>query len=113
MTIGRQLALLCAASGALAGCASQPQSSAPPFKPVTTTLVLMESVIAHAAEVYWESVQVTVDESGVHERQPETDDDWEFVWASALALAEAGNLRMMEPRAGDDGAWVSRLYADS
>ena len=43
----------------LAACAGQ--VPAPPYKPVTTVLELMESVIAHAAEVYWESVQVTVD----------------------------------------------------
>ena len=66
----------------------------------------MESVIAHAAEVYWESVQVTVDETGVHERYPQTDEEWESVWAAALAIAESGNLLMMTPRAVDDGAWM-------
>jgi len=87
------------------GCAQQPPVQ-PPFKPVTTVLELMESVIAHAAEVYWEAVQVTVDADGVHERKPGTDEEWEFVWASALAIAESGNLLMMEPRAVDDGAWM-------
>jgi hypothetical protein len=87
------------------GCAHQPPP-APPFKPVTTVLELMESVIAHSAEVYWESVQVTIDAEGEHERKPQTDEEWEFVWASALALAESGNLLMMEPRAVDDGAWM-------
>jgi hypothetical protein len=88
------------------GCAHPPPVRPPPFKPVTTVLELMESVIAHAAEVYWEAVQVTVDADGVHERKPETDEEWEFVWASALAIAESGNLLMMEPRAVDDGAWM-------
>ena len=78
----------------------------PPFKPATTTAELMESVIAHAAEVYWGSVQVTVDDRGVTESKPETDEDWEFVWAAALAIAESGNLLMMAPRAVDDGAWM-------
>ena len=66
----------------------------------------MESVIAHAAEVYWESVQVTVDADGEHELDPETDEEWESVWAAALAIAESGNLLMMTPRAVDDGAWM-------
>jgi hypothetical protein len=87
------------------GCAQQLPVQ-PPFKPVTTVLELMESVIAHAAEIYWEAVQVTVDADGVHERKPETDEEWELVWASALAIAESGNLLMMEPRAVDDGAWM-------
>lgn len=99
---------------AVLGCAPQPPVQ-PPFKPVTTVLELMESVIAHAAEVYWESVQVTVDADGVHEKKPETDEEWEFVWASALAIAESGNLLMMEPRAVDDGAWMqfSRSLVDA
>ena len=89
-----------------AGCAHQRESTAPPFKPVTTVLELMESVMAHAAEVYWESVQITVDETGEHERYPQTDEEWEFVWAAALTIAESGNLLMMPPRALDDGAWM-------
>ena len=96
------------------GCAHQ-RPAPPPFKPVTTVIELMESVIAHAAEVYWDSVQVTVDANGVTERKPETDEEWEFVWASALALAESGNLLMMAPRAVDDGAWMqfSRSLVDA
>ena len=66
----------------------------------------MESVIAHAAEVYWGAVQVTVDEFGEHERYPQTDEDWEAVWAAGVALAESGNLLMIAPRAVDDGAWM-------
>jgi hypothetical protein len=88
------------------GCASRSEAPAPPYKPVTTVLELMESVIAHAAEVYWESVSVTVDETGVHERAPQTDEEWEAVWAAGLSLAESGNLLMMAPRAVDDGAWM-------
>ncbi len=70
MTSRTLLASTAAAVG-LAACAGQPQVTAPPYKPVTTVLELMESVIAHAAEVYWESVQVTVDETGEHEQYPE------------------------------------------
>ena len=88
------------------GCAHQRESTAPPFKPVTTVVELMESIIAHAAEVYWESVQITVDETGEHELSPQTDDEWESVWAAALTIAESGNLLMMPPRALDDGAWM-------
>ena len=101
---GRIVLLGCAL--AAFGCAHQPPSAEPPFKPVTTVLELMESVIAHAAETYWQAVQVTVDDTGVHERQPQTDEEWESVWAAGIALAESGNLLMMEPRAVDTGAWM-------
>jgi hypothetical protein len=75
----------------------------------------MESVIAHAAEAYWESVAVTVDETGVHERYPATDEEWESVWAAGVAIAESGNLLMMTPRAVDQGAWMqfSRSLVDA
>jgi hypothetical protein len=73
---------------------------------VTTVLELMESVIAHAAEIYWGSVQVTVDETGEHERFPQTDEEWEAVWSAGLSIAESGNLLMMAPRAVDEGAWM-------
>jgi hypothetical protein len=96
-TIGCSLAAL--------GCAQQPPAT-PPYKPVTTVQELMQSVIVHAAETYWDSVQVTVDETGVHERYPESDEEWEQVWAAALTIAESGNLLMMTPRAVDGGAWM-------
>jgi hypothetical protein len=100
---------------AVLGCAHEPQATPPPYKPVTTVLELMESVIAHAAEVYWESVQVTVDETGEHEQYPETDEEWESVWAAGVSIAESGNLLMMTPRAVDEGAWMqfSRSLIDA
>ena len=88
------------------GCAHEAPEPAPPFKPVTTVRELMESVIAHSAEVYWGSVQVTVDATGEHEKKPQTDEEWEQVWAAALTLAESGNLLMLPPRAVDNGAWM-------
>lgn len=85
-----------------------------PFKPVATTLELMESVIGHGAEVYWEAVSIVVDENGITENFPRTDEEWEEVWAAAMGVAESGNLLMMEPRAVDDGEWLqwSRALVD-
>jgi cytochrome c553 len=108
--VRRELSVLlrCATFGcclAALGCARQPPVT-PPFKPVTTVLELMQSVILHSAETYWDSVQVTVDETGVHERYPQSDEEWESVWAAALTIGESGNLLMMTPRAVDDGAWM-------
>jgi len=90
------------------------ESPLPPFKPVATTLELMESVLAHGAEVYWESVSIVVDENGITENYPRTDEEWEEVWAAAMSVAEAGNLLMMAPRAVDDLEWMqwSRALID-
>lgn len=113
------LALALAMLG-LGGCADEPQATAqapegappaapatpaPPYKPVATNLELMESLIAHAADEYWGSVRVVVDENGETEYFPETDEEWEEVWAAGLSLAESGNLLMMPPRAVDD-EWI-------
>lgn len=89
---------------ACAGC-TVPQST-PPYRPVATVDELMEGVVAHAAEVYWESVSTVIDESGINEIFPESDEEWEEVWAAALSLAEAGNLLLMPPRAVPDADWT-------
>lgn len=102
----RPHSVLVIALGAVVLTACAHEAPGPPFKPVTTTRELMESVIAHAAEIYWGAVEVTVAADGIHERKPQTDEEWELVWAAALALAESGNLLMMAPRAVDDGAWM-------
>ena len=104
----------------LAGCADEPQATAQqpaappaeqpatpatPYKPVATNLELMESIIAHAADEYWQSVRFVVDLNGETAYVPETDEDWEEVWAAGVSLAESGNLLMMPPRAVDE-EWI-------
>jgi hypothetical protein len=120
MKVVRQLAAA-AAAALLLGCSEDPATDGPaaaaapaaapaaaaaPYLPIASVLDLMEGTIAHAAEDYWGAVTVIVDETGVHEHYPESDDEWEEVWASAITLAESGNLLMMTPRAVDNGAWM-------
>src|SRR5690606_25872812 len=85
--------------------AAQSATPAPPYKPVATTLELMESLIAHAADEYWQSVRFVVDLEGETAYTPQTDEEWEEVWAAGVSLAESGNLLMMPPRALDD-EWI-------
>jgi hypothetical protein len=87
------------------GCASQ-AASPPPYKAAATVEQLMEGTVAHAAEDYWDAVQTVVDETGIHDRYPKTDEEWEHVWASAITIAESGNLLMMPSRAKDEGEWM-------
>lgn len=96
---------------AAAACTDEPaRTSESASGPVATTLELMESLIAHAADEYWGSVRIVIDENGVTEHFPETDEEWEEVWAAGLSLAESGNLLMMPPR-GIDAEW-NRISAD-
>jgi hypothetical protein len=98
-----------ALTAALAGCATE-MTAMPPFKPVADVDQLMDGVLTPAAEVFWGAVSIIVDENGVHENTPQSDVEWEAVWAAAITLAESGNLLMMAPRAADDGEWM-RLSA--
>lgn len=84
----------------------QPAADPLPFKPTYSVLQLMEGPIAHAAEVYWGSVSTIVDEKGITENFPRTDEEWEAVWAAGITLSESGNLLMMSPRAKDEGDWI-------
>jgi hypothetical protein len=84
----------------------QPPPDPPPFKPTHSVLQLMEGPIAHAAEVYWESVSTIVDANGITEKFPKTDEEWEAVWSAGITISEAGNLLMMSPRAKDQGDWI-------
>jgi hypothetical protein len=97
--------LLAAASVAtMAACATQAEG--PPFKPVANVDQLMDGVITPAAETYWGSVSTIVDENGITENFPETDEEWETVWGAAMTIAESGNLLMMATRAQDNDDWM-------
>lgn len=105
MRLTKQCAALALTAAGTAGCTTQESREDTPYRPVANMLELMESVVAHSAEEYWGAVSVVVDEDGVTEEFPETDEEWEEVWAAAMSLAESGNLLMMPPRAIDGGDW--------
>lgn len=87
-----------AGSLVLSACAGQPQ-----METIATTEELMEGMVQPLAQIVWDSVQTTVDLEGVHEMQPETEDAWELVRSTAIALAESGNLIMVEGRTLSEG----------
>ena len=74
-----------------------------PTQTIATTQELMEGMVQPVAEVVWESVQTIVDREGVHEMQPQTEEEWDFVRFSALALAESANLIKVADRPLTEG----------
>jgi len=89
------------------GCAGQAGSPRQPeFQPVANVEEIMDGIVIPAAEVVWESVGTTISADGVEEHAPRDDEEWHEVRASALAIAEAGNLLMFESRAKDQGDWI-------
>ena len=85
------------------GCQSQAPSapaasSQPEYLPTATVKDLMLSVIDPAADVVWLSVTTVVDDKGLVETQPITDEDWTKVRHGAVTLMEAANLLMIPGR---------------
>ena len=79
--------------------------------PVGTVKQIMRGIVGPAAIVVFASVGSRVTAAGTEEWAPRSDADWEAVENSAVALAEAGNLLMMEGRAVDKGEWVKMSQA--
>ena len=96
--------MLFLAAYALSACSSSPPP--PPYKPVADLKQLMASVVEPAAEVYWDAVGTVIDQTGTHEIEPKTIEEWEAVRNAAYVVAESGNLMMMPTRAKDDGDWM-------
>ena len=83
----------------------------PPFQTTVNMKDLMLNVIDPAADALWESVGTVIDETGTHEKFPETQDDWDGVRAGAIQLAEAGNLLLIPARSGNAPEWIAQARA--
>jgi hypothetical protein len=73
---------------------------------------VMDAIIIPASQRVFDAVVYV---NGELQQAPKNDDDWFAVQMQALAVAEAGNLLMMPPRAKDTGDWItfSRAMTDS
>lgn len=103
-----------AVAGLLSACdSSQPTSGAArDFDLVAPDVVtLMSTILEPAAETYWDAVGAIWDSTGLHEFEPESEEDWERVLHSAYVIAESGNLMKMEGRTLDGDAWMGFAQA--
>jgi hypothetical protein len=94
--------MLVASLVTLAACAKAPPPPPPvpaaPFKSVATVKQVMQAITIPEADIVW----------GVPNEVPKDDAGWLKVENSALALAESGNLLMMEGRAVDHEDWMKQ-----
>jgi hypothetical protein len=88
--------------------ASRP--TAPRLVPVASVRQIMKSIVTPGATAIFESVSTTVTIEGTTEKAPKTGAEWAAVANGAAALAEAGNMLLLEGRALD-GDWVKMSYA--
>jgi hypothetical protein len=100
--------ILVLVAGAVLSAACNRAPEAPPFHPIADTKLLMQAVVDPNADVIWDAVKTIDTPAGSEELRPRTDEQWTTVRNSAVAVAEAGNLLMLVPRAKDSGEWMKR-----
>jgi hypothetical protein len=77
---------------------SKPAPPAPDLLKTATIKDIMDSMVDPSGDFMFESVQEIADETGVHEKAPHTDEEWEEVRRRVFVLLEAPNLLTMEGR---------------
>jgi hypothetical protein len=90
--------LLCVSVACSSSKPAPTADSEPAFRLTTTIKDIMDSVVDPNADVLWESVSTTVNREGTFEKKPTTNEDWQMVRRSAVALVEATNLLVMDGR---------------
>jgi cytochrome c556 len=91
------IAMLLCVSG---GCSrsAPPPPSAPEVAPTATIKDLMDAMVDPSAEFLFDNIVEIVDEKGIIDKTPKTDDEWKEVRRRALMLVEAPNLLVMPGR---------------
>lgn len=74
------------------------------FTPAATVDQVMDAMVIPSSQAIFDAV---VYENGELVSAPKTDDDWFRVQMQAFAVAEAGNLLLIPPRAKDTGEWAA------
>jgi len=75
-----------------------PAAPQPEFRTTTTIKDIMDSIVDPSADEIWESVATVVDAKGIHEKYPQTDEEWKAVRRDAVRLLEATNLLQIPGR---------------
>jgi len=69
-----------------------------PYKITATIQDIMDAQVDPAADEIWNSVASIVTASGIEEKQPRTDDEWEALKLKAFLVIEGANLLVMPGR---------------
>jgi len=66
--------------------------------PKATVKDIMNALVVPSSAIIFGAVATMADLTGEHEYKPETDDDWNIVFANAVMLTESANLLMVQGR---------------
>ena len=104
--------LVAAVAVAASDCGRSAAQSAEAFRAVASVDEIMDGIVIPSSQAVFDAV---VYSNGELVQSPKTDDDWFRLRIAALAVAEAGNLMLMPPRAKDTGDWTtfSRALTDA
>jgi hypothetical protein len=90
---------LCAESGGRSTAPAALAAQSATDRPVHTTIKdLMDSIIDPSADVLWNAAGTVVDENGIRDLLPKTNDEWHDVRRAAVRIIEGSNLLMMPGR---------------
>jgi len=92
----RRFTRACVAAIALLLASGVVRAQQPTLKPIATVRQLMQTMIVPFSDAVFDAAF----------EPPTTDAQWTAVRATALALAESGNLLMIGRRARDEGEWM-------
>jgi len=87
-----------------AGCARGVSDGQLGLNAVATTREIMDGIVIPDSQAVFDAVAY---ENGVLTKVPKGDDQWNRLRLHALAVAEAGNLLLMPPRAKDAAEWAT------
>jgi len=89
------LATICAAVLLLAAslAVAQKKPTATKDRQIQSTVKdIMDAIVDPSADAIWGAVGTVVDETGVHESSPKSDEDWANMHRAAIRIIEGGNL---------------------
>jgi hypothetical protein len=97
-------ALLVAGGLVVQQCSGSTATDPSQLQGVASTTQVMDAIVIPNSQAIWDAA---VYDNGEIVKQPKTDDEWFALQMNAWAVAEAGNLLKMAPRAKDTGDWMT------
>ncbi len=82
----------------VAACLPQEPRVESPFKPVATVQDIMLSIIDPNIDYVWNAVSTVATTTGIEEKSPQTNEEWQAVKRHALVVLEASNLLIIDGR---------------
>src|SRR6266404_4286041 len=82
----------------LLGSACSKPAAQDNYRPTATVKDIMDSLVDPGADNLWDSVSSTVDERGITDKAPHTDEEWADVRRHAIMLLEATNMLLIPGR---------------